>query len=112
CNADFTAQPTMGMCQVPPATGATCNPNTFPTCDDERDYCDGGTMKCTRGLAVGQSCPTGTQCLGLADCVGGMCVAKVKVGETCMTTGGASCLGDGECTSASCQLPAAGMTCK
>ncbi len=121
CGIDIT-MPTgsMGTCQVPPATGATCNPNLFPNCDDERDYCDTGTMKCTRGVAVGQMCQgaNGASCVGYADCVtpatggAGMCVAKVKIGATCMSTGGASCLGDGQCTSAACTLPPAGMTCK
>lgn len=114
CNADFTMTPIMGTCQVPPATGATCSPNTFPNCDDERDYCDTGTMKCTRAVAVGQACngTNGANCVGYADCVSGTCVAKVKIGATCMSTGGATCLGDGQCTSAACTLPPAGMVCK
>jgi hypothetical protein len=84
-----------GKCGVSPATGEACDEETFTGCDDLRDICDSGTGLCTRRAAAGATCdPVQNNCVLLADCVEGICVAKPSLGDSCATQ---SCLGTLQC---------------
>jgi hypothetical protein len=98
-----------GTCQPSAATGATCNTVvTFAACDDLRDYCDKTTAKCTRRGPVGAACDAAqSNCIGYANCLGGICVAMSGERGACDSANGPTCLGDLECSSPTmtCSFP-------
>lgn len=113
CDATFntmTGAITWTTCYTPAARMATCDPNKFIPCADQRDYCDGTTMKCTQNLTTG-ACQgaNNAQCVGYESCTNNTCTPLVKAGGTCSTTA-PNCLGDLGCPSGTCTLPTA-MTC-
>lgn len=110
CNVNFMTG--MGTCKTPAATGAACVRSDLRPCSDSRDYCDAQMLKCVHGVAPGGSCAN-AQCVDWAKCIGNMCVADRKLGETCSTAANApNCAGTLKCTMGTCQAPPAGMTCQ
>jgi hypothetical protein len=112
---DTDAATGTGTCQPAAATGAACNPAvTFGSCDDNNDYCDKTTGKCTRRLAVGAACDSSQyNCVGYATCLGGMCSPASPERGACDTVNGPSCLGDLECstTTNTCGFTASAGAC-
>jgi hypothetical protein len=108
----FATAPT---CITPAARGATCDPMALFGCADQRDYCDTTTTKCTQNVAIGTACggANGATCIGYADCNTNMvCVALGLAGAACTTGSDSSCLGDLQCPSGSCTLPAPEAACR
>jgi hypothetical protein len=109
CNG-FADMPT---CELPVATGETCDPDALIPCLKDQDHCDDVTMKCAGPKADGAACEFSSECELDSTCAGATtttCQANVAVGGTCSDTT-ADCLGSLECTNGTCQLAPAGMSC-
>jgi hypothetical protein len=106
CNI-FADSPT---CEKPAGTGETCSLDALIPCADFSQFCDPATTKCVADLAVGASCPEGTDCVGYATCVSGTCQKNSAAGGTCSETG-VDCLGDLDCTNGTCTAEPASTSC-
>ncbi len=101
CDIDFATG--MGVCAVPAAHDAACNPQSFFACDRFDDVCDATTKKCvTRGL-VGADCSmVGCVDYAFCDMATKKCVKKPAEGATCdkaddNCAGNLVCLDTGKC---------------
>lgn len=100
CNIDF--QSGMGTCAVPPAEGATCNPNTVFPCDRLDNVCDQASMKCVLKGLDGAACTDNGDCVEYAHCeAGGKCAKDPGKGGTCDAMDD-NCLGDLQCINSIC----------
>lgn len=95
-----------GFCAAYANTGTSCN--SVP-CLQTRDFCDQEDL-CSPRIEVGQNCAVG-ECVGYADCVVDICVARPGEGESCDDIDGASCLGNTSCENGLCVLPPSLQIC-
>jgi hypothetical protein len=95
CDIDFATN--MGVCNVPAAHGATCNPNSFFACDRFDDVCDTATKKCvTKGL-VGADCSMiGCVSYAYCDMTTSKCAKSLPEGAACDSAKN-DCLNDLDC---------------
>jgi hypothetical protein len=107
CNL-FADMPT---CEKPVGTGEACKPDALIPCIQNSDHCDDTTMKCVGPLADGAACMASSECAADSTCAADTCQKNVAVGGACSDTT-ADCLGSLECTSGTCQLGPAGMSCR
>ncbi len=88
-------------CGPIPDEGEACDPAEFLfECDRFDNYCDSGTMICTRQAHAGEPCtmlgpnPGDDDCVNTAWCNGGTCEYLPLPGETCVDN---DCLADSTC---------------
>ena len=68
------------------------------------DYCDPGTLVCTKRKAVGAACNnTSDECQKAASCLNGVCWVAPTAGQPCDT----SCFGSLVCAQGTCVAPSA-----
>lgn len=105
-----------GTCQTGAPTGAACNPSvSFGACDDNHDYCDKTAKVCVPLGAIGAACdPAQKNCLGYAQCLGSICVARPLERGACNATDGPSCLGNLRCSdqTKTCTFPEQAPACQ
>jgi len=86
CKAGLRCDSNKQICMPYPKDGEPCDPAGV-TCDRFGSYCDPGRNRCQALKQIGSSC-NGNDCVGIAMCQGGKCVAKPGTGEPCTVPDG------------------------
>lgn len=98
-------------CFVLSAADEMCNPMLQEGgCLDLDRWCNPSSSTCTRLPAPGESCEASDECLGLARCIEGQCVARPVEGEPCPDDGPA-CLASLRCREGICEVDQLAFVC-
>jgi hypothetical protein len=90
-----------GVCTAGAARGEACGFILNYPCVSREDYCDPTTLVCLQKKPPGAAC-SGSECVGFASCLNGICTAHPTVGQACGGVGSLSCLGDTACVGGVC----------
>lgn len=99
-----------GVCTAGADRGGACGFTMNYPCLSREDYCDPTTLVCLQKKPPGAAC-SGSECVGFASCLNGICTAHPTVGQACGANGSLSCLGDTACVGGVCVAAAPQDTC-